>query len=134
MTASVTRLLQQSEFDTKAILGQKLEEEKEYVVGEIKSMEANNIDFRMQCHAKLDSMESSLIDRVTTVDRKCYTAPQQEKKYLLDFEAKTRENLQKFQHAEENLRTKFQIGVEGKLNDQKTMLAKVGAIWKGLGG
>jgi len=133
LTASCTRMLQQSDFENRSVLAQKLEEEKEFVIKEIKAMESNNIEFRMQLHAKLDATESALLDRIATVDKKCYAALQAEKKYILEFEKKTNEYIKKFQHTVENRQTKHEIETNAKLNDQQVMLAKdIADVWRKL--
>eukprot|EP00392_Amoebophrya_sp_AT5.2_P006702 g6714.t1 len=133
LTNSVTRLLQQAEFAQKALLSQKLEEEKEYVVGEIKAMENNNIEFRMQTMGKLDSVESGLIDRILGVDRKCYDAVEGQKKYLLKFEKQTQETQQKTRSDLDNQQKKFEIRTENRLNDQAVQVARdISDVWKKL--
>ncbi|CAD7949787.1 unnamed protein product [Amoebophrya sp. A120] len=133
LTATVTRLLQQAEFSHRSVLSQKLEEEKEYVVGEIKAMETNNIEFRMQTHTKMDSVESNLIDRIVGVDRKCYDALEGQKKHVLRFEKQTVETLQKTRQDLDGQVKKFEIRTESRLNEQSMQIARdISDVWKKL--
>ncbi|CAD7940618.1 unnamed protein product [Amoebophrya sp. A25] len=133
LTGTVTRLLQQAEFAQKALLSEKLEEEKEYVVGEIKAMERNNVEFRMQTHAKMDAVESSLIDRVLAVDRKCYDSLEAQKRWISKFERATTENMQKSKADTESMVKKHEVRTESRLNDQAMQMSRdIRDLWKKL--